>query len=75
MGYIVCLMVGGTIGFLAAALCVAAKDPKENEKAEYYCKTNAPDCNGQCCGDCLKRNECNWVCGNSPEKCKQSIRR
>lgn len=26
MGYILCLMIGGCVGFFAAALCRAAKD-------------------------------------------------
>jgi hypothetical protein len=57
------------------ALCnVAGKESRQEDKMEYSCKTNAmKECRDQCCRSCLGKNECNWVCGNDPVKCGQSI--
>lgn len=74
---IIFIMIGGALGFLFAALMVAAKDEKEKDNLsdwiEYKCKNNVHKCGDLCCWMCIAAHNCPDVCKNTPQKCNRSV--
>lgn len=71
-------IVGGCLGFVFAALMLAAKDKNEEESLsdwiDYKCKLSTmKECDNSCCWTCLGASECKYACKGNPSECGQSI--